>query len=272
MKKKSTQFRWFVTMLLLVTAMAMPKMALAQNQMYTELSSNTLTFKYGEKPTGGEGITVYDIPDASNSPDWNSEASSITTVVFDVSFKDAHPTTCFTWFQNCTSLTTINGIENLNTENVRDMDYMFYNCSSLSTLDLSGFNTAKVMSMEMMFCNCSKLTTIYASSNFTTSAVMFSSSMFTGCTSLVGAIKYDSSNTDANYANTTDGYFSIKGSETKTKEAYVVYTDADKNLKFKYGEIATEGEGITVYDIPYDSSSPSWNSQASSITTVVFDE
>ena len=81
MKKKSTQFRWFVTMLLLVTAMAMPKMALAQNQMYTELSSNTLTFKYGEKPTGGEGITVYDIPDASNSPDWNSEASSITTVV-----------------------------------------------------------------------------------------------------------------------------------------------------------------------------------------------
>ena len=272
MKKKLTHVRWFVTMLLLVTAMAMPKMALAQNQMYTELSSGTLTFKYGEKPTGGEGITVYDIPDASNSPDWNSEASSITTVVFDVSFKDAHPTTCFTWFQNCTSLTTINGIENLNTENVRDMDYMFYNCSSLSTLDLSGFNTANVISMEMMFCNCSKLTTIYASSNFTTSDVMSSSSMFTGCTSLVGAIKYDSSKTDANYANTSDGYFSIKGSETKTKEAYVVYTDADKNLKFKYGEIPTEGEGITVYDIPDVSSSPGWNSQASSITTVVFDE
>ena len=30
MKKKSTQFRWLVTMLLLVAAMAMPKMAWAQ--------------------------------------------------------------------------------------------------------------------------------------------------------------------------------------------------------------------------------------------------
>lgn len=30
MKKKSTQFRWLVTMLLLVTAMTMPKMAWAQ--------------------------------------------------------------------------------------------------------------------------------------------------------------------------------------------------------------------------------------------------
>ena len=151
MKIKFTQFRWLVTMLLLVAAMAMPKMAWAQNQMYTELSSGTLTFKYGEKPTGGEGITVYDIPVISSSPGWNSQASSITTVVFDESFKDARPTKCYGWFSSCSSLTTINGIENLNTENVTDMRYMFRNCSSLSTLDLSGFNTAKVMLMEYMF-------------------------------------------------------------------------------------------------------------------------
>ncbi|MCI6196448.1 MAG: BspA family leucine-rich repeat surface protein [Prevotella sp.] len=272
MKKKSTQFRWLVTMLLLVTAMAMPKMAWAQNQMYTELSSGTLTFKYGVKPTGGEGITVYDIPDVSSSPDWNSQASSITTVVFDESFKNARPTKCFGWFDGCTTLTTINGIENLNTENVTDMDYMFLNCSLLSTLDLSGFNTAKVMSMYMMFCNCSKLTTIYVSDDFTTSAVKQSDDMFTNCTSLVGAIKYESSKTNASYANTTNGYFSIKGSETKPKGAYVVYTDAIKTLTFKYGVKPTGGEGITVYDIPVDSSDPGWNSQASSITTVVFDD
>ena len=246
-------------------------MALAQNQMYTELSSNTLTFKYGEKPTGGEGITVYDIPDSSRSPEWNSQASSITTVVFDGSFKDARPTTCFRWFYDCTSLTTINGIENLNTEDVTDMQYMFRNCSSLTTLDLSGFNTEKVKNMNYMFCNCSELTTIYASSNFTTSAVTSSSNMFSDCTSLAGAIKYESSKTDANYANTTDGNFSIKGSETNPKGAYVVYTDADKTLTFKYGEKPTGGGGITVYDIPVSSSLPVWNSQASSITTVVFD-
>ena len=272
MKIKFTQFRWFVTMLLLVTAMAMPKMALAQNQMYTELSSGTLTFKYGEKPTGGEGITVYDIPDYTCAAVWKSQRPYIKTVVFDNSFKDARPTTCYGWFDGCTSLTTINGIENLNTEDVTDMDYMFRNCSSLSTLDLSGFNTAKVEYMEMMFCNCSKLTTIYASSNFTTSAVTSSSDMFTGCTSLAGGIIYESSKTDANYANTTNGYFSIKGSETKPKGPYVVYTDDDKILTFKYGEKPTGGGDITVYDIPDDTSDPGWNSQASSITTVVFDE
>ena len=118
MKKKLTQFRWLVTMLLLVTAMAMPKMAWAQNQMYTELSSGTLTFKYGVKPTGGEGITVYDIPGSTRNPDWNPQASSITTVVFDDSFKNARPTMCYGWFWGCTSLTAINGIENLNTEEI----------------------------------------------------------------------------------------------------------------------------------------------------------
>ena len=271
MKIKFTKFKWLAATLLFVTAMVMPKMAWAQNKMYAELSSGTLTFKYGEKPTGGEGITVYNIPDVSSSPDWNLQvSSSIKTVVFDESFKDARPTTCYCWFSFCTSLTTINGIENLNTEDVTDMDNMFYNCSSLSTLDLSGFNTANVRYMGMMFCNCSKLTTIYASSKFTISAGTSSLHMFLECTSLVGAIKYDSSKTDASYANTTNGYFSIKGSETKPKGAYVVYTDADNTLTFKYGEIPTEGEGITVYDIPDASSYPGWIS--SSITTVVFDD
>ena len=186
-------------MLLLVAAVVMPKMAWAQMK-YTvfDSSTGTLTFKYGEKPTGEEGITVYDIPDASSSPGWKLQvSSSIKTVVFDESFKNARPTRCFAWFQNCSSLTTINGIENLNTEEVTDMDYMFYNCSSLTTLDLSGFNTAKVKYMTMMFGNCSKLTRIYVSDQFTTSAVTSSSDMFTSCNSLVGAIKYDSSKTDA---------------------------------------------------------------------------
>ena len=270
MKKKSTQFRWLVTMLLLVTAMAMPKMAWAENQMYTELSSGTLTFKYGVKPTGGEGITVYDIPGSTRNPDWNPQASSITTVVFDDSFKNARPTMCYGWFWGCTSLTAINGIENLNTEDVTNMQLMFYSCSSLTTLDLSGFNTANVKDMSCMFQGCSQLTTIYASSNFTISAGTSSLHMFLECTSLVGAIIYDPSKTDASYATTTDGYFSIKGSETKPKGAYVVYTDAIKTLTFKYGEIPTEGEGITVYDIPDASSYPGWIS--SSITTVVFDD
>ena len=78
MKKKLTQLRWLVTMLLLVTAMAMPKMAWAQ-VMYTvfDSSTSTLTFKYGVKPTGGEGITVYNIPDACEFQPSRLEFASI---------------------------------------------------------------------------------------------------------------------------------------------------------------------------------------------------
>ena len=231
-----------VTMLLLVTAMAMPKMAWAQVK-YTvfDSSTGTLTFKYGEKPTGGEGITVYDIPDVARSPDWNSP--SIKTVVFDESFKDVRQKYCFCWFMDCTSLTTINGIENLNTEDVTDMENMFRNCSSLITLDLSGFNTANVKYMTRMFLGCSKLTRIYVSDQFTTSAVTKSDYMFSSCKSLVGARPFDSKinsssidfTLDKRYANYHNGYFTYG---IKTRDDLAMFAN-------KVNGIYTPAEGET---------------------------
>lgn len=40
------------------------------------------------------------------------------------------------------------------------MTAMFADCSSLSTLDLSGFNTSQVTDMTHMFLGCSELTTL----------------------------------------------------------------------------------------------------------------
>ena len=235
-----------VTMLLLVTAMAMPKMAWAQVK-YTvfDSSTGTLTFKYGEKPTGGEGITVYDIPDVARSPDWNSP--SIKTVVFDESFKDVRQKYCFCWFMDCTSLTTINGIENLNTEDVTDMENMFRNCSSLITLDLSGFNTANVKYMTRMFLGCSKLTRIYVSDQFTTSAVTKSDYMFSSCKSLVGARPFDSNinsssidfTLDKRYANYHNGYFTYG---IKTKDDLAMFAN-----KVNGTYTPAEGETATPY-------------------------
>lgn len=246
MKKKLTQFRWLVTMLLLVTAMSMPKMAWAQVK-YTvfDSSTGTLTFKYGEKPTGGEGITVYDIPDVARSPDWNSP--SIKTVVFDESFKDVRQKYCFCWFMDCTSLTTINGIENLNTEDVTDMENMFRNCSSLITLDLSGFNTANVKYMTRMFLGCSKLTRIYVSDQFTTSAVTKSDYMFSSCKSLVGARPFDSNinsssidfTLDKRYANYHNGYFTYG---IKTRDDLAMFAN-----KVNGTYTPAEGETATPY-------------------------
>ena len=47
---------------------------------------------------------------------------------------------------------------------------MFYNCSSLSNLDLSNFNTKTVKNMGYMFYGCNKLSSLNLS-NFITDKV-----------------------------------------------------------------------------------------------------
>jgi len=53
-------------------------------------------------------------------------------------------------FYNCSSLTYLN-LSNFNTNNVTNMSYMFYNCSSLNSLNLSNFNTNNVKNISCMF-------------------------------------------------------------------------------------------------------------------------
>ena len=73
--------------------------------------------------------------------------------------------------------------ENFNTTNVTDMGYMFYNCSSLTSLDVSNFNTSNVTNMNYMFGYCSSLTNLNLS-NFNTNNVTNMSYMFRNCSSL----------------------------------------------------------------------------------------
>ncbi len=85
-------------------------------------------------------------------------------------------------FNNCSSLTTLD-LSNFNTANVTDMNCMFSDCSSLTTLDLSNFNTANVKDMELMFYYCSSLTTLDLS-NFNTANVTYMRKLFYGCSGL----------------------------------------------------------------------------------------
>jgi len=62
--------------------------------------------------------------------------------------------------------------------------------------------------MSYMFGFCSSLTTIYCNNNW--SSVSNSISMFYKSSSLVGAIPYNSSKTDGQYANPDTGYFTRK--------------------------------------------------------------
>ncbi len=84
-------------------------------------------------------------------------------------------------FSNCYSLTSVN-LSNFNTSNYGNMNYMFSNCSQLTYLDLSNFNTSRVHYMNNMFYNCSSLKTLII--NFDTSRVNAMYSMFGLCTSL----------------------------------------------------------------------------------------
>ena len=77
-------------------------------------------------------------------------------------------------------LKDIEGIEFLNTENVKDMRGMFYECICLENLDLSKFDTKKVTNMRNMFYNCQKLKTLDLSS-FETDMVTNMESMFYNC-------------------------------------------------------------------------------------------
>ena len=141
-------------------------------------ATNTLTFKHDtNKPAG-----AFALNEGENAPGWydGSNANIIKKVIFDASFANARPTSCYRWFDGCDELTTIEGIEYLNTENVTNMSEMFYNCSALTTLDVSNFDTKNVTNMSSMFYDCSALTTLDVS-NFDTQNVTDMSYMFAVC-------------------------------------------------------------------------------------------
>ena len=157
----------------------------AESYAVFDEATNTLTFKHDtNKPTG-----AFALNEGDNAPGWyksnddGSNANIIKKVVFDASFANARPTSCYKWFYDCTNLTTIEGIEYLNTENVTNMGWMFSNCEALTILDVSNFDTKNVTNMRYMFSICFALTTLDVS-NFDTQNVTNMSNMFSDCSAL----------------------------------------------------------------------------------------
>ena len=142
-------------------------------------ATGTLTFRRGlSKPAG-----AYDLNEGNNEPGWLTQKENIYKVVFDASFACARPTSCYRWFYGCTNLTEIKGIENLNTEKVTNMGFMFYDCYALTSLDVSKFDTQNVEDMSNMFASCEKLKSLNVS-NFNTQNVKNMSLMFYNCIGL----------------------------------------------------------------------------------------
>ena len=221
--------------------------------------TRTLTFGRGlSKPAG-----AYDLNEGNNEPGWLTQKENIYKVVFDASFANARPTSCYYWFCGCSKLTDIEGIENLNTENVTNMNSMFDRCSALTSLDLTNFNTAKVSDMSYMFMGCSALTTIFVSDKFVTDQVTDGRDMFHMCINLIGAIEYDGSKSDHTYANYENGYFSPEGGF----HAYAEFNEGTGTLTFRRGLSKPAG----AYDLNVGNNLPGWDGQREKINKVVFD-
>ena len=99
----------------------------------------------------------------------------------------------------------------LDTRQVTSMSRMFYDCTNLTELDLSNFDTSNVTNMSSMFSYCSSLTTLDLS-NFDTSNVTYMAFMFSGCRSLT---ELDISNFDTSNVIDMCSMFSNCSSLTK---------------------------------------------------------
>ena len=221
---------------------------------YAVYNNGTLTFYYGEYNDDPD-VEAYLNFQWELYPAWQEVSENITTVTFDASFINYPISSTAFMFNDLYNLTTINGLEYLNTSNVTDMSYMFSGCSLLKTLDLTSFNTENVTYMLYMFAYCNLLSNIYCNDNWNTHEIN-SEKMFFVCEKLPG-YEYDADN-DITYAKPTSegGYF------TKL-EAYA--TVVDGNLSFFYDgnkpasgslEFTNTGEGT-------------WRS--ASFTSVTFD-
>ena len=247
-------------------------------------TNTTLTFYYDNSRVSRPG-TLYDLNSGPTStPQWYTDNTykSVTTVRFDFSFADARPTTTSAWFYGMSALTTIIGIDKyLNTSEVESMFHMFsgcrslksielsnfdtskvtmpnsmfYGCSGLSFLDLTNFSTASFTDMAYMFYGCSGLTTIYVGDDWNVANVRTTSSMFEGCTSLVGSAgtTFDATHTDKAYAH-VDGGASNPGYLTAA-EPYVVFDDG--TLLFCYGAPHAP-EGGKLYSLNTGNDKPGW--------------
>ena len=233
------------------------------NRPWVKYADGTLTFRCGYKKIWGEN--EYELNSGENRPEWFTHYFETSKVVFEASFANARPTSCYAWFRNFKNLTQIEGIENLNTENVTSMSSMFDSCSGLISLDVTNFNTANVTDMSYMFYCCYKLKEIYVSDKFVTDDVISSVYMFMGCNSLSGDIDWKSVKvSNKTYAKTAGGYFRDKAYDNRPWVKC-----ADGTLTFRCGYKKTWGENE--YALNSGENLPAWYTHNNNINLVVFD-
>jgi surface protein len=186
---------------LLVLLMTAATGAWAEDVLNIVVSGTSATIKYDGNSSNNPYLSGIGWEQSGDEWDRNfAIRPTITTVTIDGSCKNFSGTSLKSLFSSFSGLTTINGLDNLNTVGVQNMESMFAGCSSLTSLDLSSVKTASVTTMYLMFGNCSKLTSLDLSS-WNTENVTITNSLFAGCSELT-TVDLSSWNT-ANVLKTT---------------------------------------------------------------------
>ncbi len=198
-------FTSIVRIALFVALLAVPAFAMADDMPWVEWdeTTKTLTFHYDSNYESCSNAK-YTLNSGTEDPGWlligypDEESSASTdeteddayenyngpeTVVFDSSFANARPTTCYSWFMDMIKLKKIEGIEYLNTSEVTNMANMFNGALIIPSIDLKHLDTSKVTDMSNMFDECCEVRSLDLSS-FDTKNVTNMSCMFLGCDSL----------------------------------------------------------------------------------------
>ncbi len=261
-----------VMLILLTLATSARALAEDDREAYAVLDNGTLTFYCDNQKATHSGAMP--LNEGNAVPDWHNYADEITTVEFSESFQYARPKTCSFWFYLCTNLIEIKGIQYLNTSEVTYMYSMFRFCSSLQSLDLSGFNTENVTVMSYMFYGCSALETILVGSGWNVDKVTSSGDMFDDCENLTGGsgtTYKDGNPKDKAYAR-IDGMNGKDGYLTSLEQCtpYAVLEDnpdgKTKTLVFRYGY-----KPDNAMDLNKGTNFPVWHQDVSKITIVEFD-
>ena len=214
-------------------------------------TAQTLTYRYDSKyDLSNPYQEEYDPFNLYDAVRFTEYYDKVKKVVIDPSMKNAPLTLTRKMFQggfneatytsqSLTAMTTIEGLENLNTSKMTDLNMMFFNCSALKSVDLTSFDISNVTDMSHMFHGCSSLTTIYCNGDWSTSAALEDSKyMFASCTALVGGegTAYNEDFVDATYARLdgglkAPGYFTSK---SKAKKVYTVFDETAQTLTYRY--------------------------------------
>ncbi|WP_417753763.1 BspA family leucine-rich repeat surface protein [Slackia sp.] len=158
----------------------------AEEEMFALLyADDTLVLQRGNTPdpSRGELAEAYALNNRWDglSSCLGSKVGIVTSVIVEDPFVLGERDGSF--FEGLSACRSIEGLSLVDTSAVTSMNYMFSGCSSLVSLDLSGFDTSSVTSMAGMFSECSSLESADLSS-FDTSNVTDMQRMFSSCSSL----------------------------------------------------------------------------------------